>query len=260
MYPTVAMSGLETIAGERMGPARPSCVRNPDANPAAFLERQSNSLGCHLMKAIRGPTDPFESFTRRVELSESPSTLLPTPLRRSYERSRQLDSAGQLRECIDILEHPEVISAEVVESLRFVEEAFEQGALQPEILKSRTDEWLSASSEPEWIYEGRDLSVLGDSYSFTCLSSQVDPIPSESPRAKDGVDCLDFVGISCNESARPVLGTVQSETDSTAFSLLLRALSGFAELAPAVQLERMNSQYFKGALSAAPSFDLFLVT
>lgn len=212
------------------------------------------------MKAIRGPAHPFENFRPESLLSSNSQTFSPTPLRRSYERARQLDATGQLRECIDILEHPEVISAEIVESLRLIDDAFMDGTLEPEVLKARTVDRIAEATEPEWIYEGRDLSVLGDSYSFTCLSSHVDPIPGDKLVAKESVDCLDFVGITCNASARPVLGTVQSESDSNAFSLLLRALAGFVELAPAIQLARMNRQYFKGALPEAPSFDLFLAT
>lgn len=171
-----------------------------------------------------------------------------------------MDSVGQLRECIDILEHPEVIISEVLESIDAVDRAFAEGELQEDVLKSRAEVRIAATVEPEWIYEGRDLSVLGDSSSFTCLSSHVDPIPDDLLVEKDAVDCLDFVGITCNSLARPVLGTVQSELDSSAYPLLLRALAGFVELAPAIQLERMNHQYFKGALQPAPNFDLFLVT
>lgn len=171
-----------------------------------------------------------------------------------------MDVAAQTRECIDILEHPDVLINEVLDSFVEVERAFAEGELEPRVLEARTKQRIAKAAEPEWIYEGRDLSVLGDSCSFTCLSSQVEPIPVEVASEKDEIDCLDFVGITCNAMARPVLGTVQSETDASAFSLLLRALAGFAELAPAVQLQRLNRQYFKGALPPSPSFDLFLVT
>lgn len=190
----------------------------------------------------------------------SPSPFPHAPLRRNYLRARVADMAGQLRECIDMLENPEMIVEEVLESFRAVNRAFEEHVLEPEILAARNEQQIAAAEEPEWFYEGRDISVLGDPCSFTCLSSGVEPIPHSDPEGKDATEGFDFVGITCNAHARPVLGTVQSEVDASAYPLLLRVLAGLAELAPAVQLERLNHQFFKGALPREPSFDLILVT
>ncbi|MBW1885195.1 MAG: hypothetical protein JRJ58_16810, partial [Deltaproteobacteria bacterium] len=162
----------------------------------------------------------------------------PTPLRLSYERVRVMDTAEQLRECIDVLENPGVIVSEVLESFRVVDRAFKQGVLDPVVLAERSEQRIQRAEAPEWIYEGRDLSVHGDSCSFTCLSSNVEPIPEEACDPKEPAEGLDFVGITCNESARPVLGTVQSEADSSPLPLLLRALVGLAEMAPVIQVKR----------------------
>jgi len=193
-------------------------------------------------------------------LPEDPQSFAPTPLRLNYERARAVDVAGQLRECIDVLENPDIIVSEVLDSFHAVERAFEQGVLRPEILTARSEEHIERAEEPEWFYQGRDLSVHGDSCSFTCLSSNVEPIPLNDDGEKQFADGFDFVGIACNEGARPVLGTVQSETDASAYPLLLRALVGLAEMAPVVQLERLRRQFFMGALPQSPSFDLMLVT
>lgn len=190
----------------------------------------------------------------------SERTFAPTPLRRSYERARAMDTAAQLRECIDVLENPGIIVSEVLESFRLVERAFKQGVLDPVILAERSEKQIQRTETPEWIYEGRDLSVLGDSCSFTCLSTNVEPIPEQVFELKAPSEGFDFVGITCNELARPVLGTVQSEADSSPFPLLLRALVGLAEMAPVIQLKRLNYQFFKGALPPSPCFDLFLAT
>jgi hypothetical protein len=171
-----------------------------------------------------------------------------------------MDMAGQLRECVDALENPGIIVSEVLESFHAVDRAFEQGLLHPEALAARSEQHIQRAEQPEWIYEGRDLSVLGDSCSFTCLSSNVEPIPEGDAETKASTEGFDFVGITCNELPRPVLGTVQSEADASPFPLLLRALVGLAEMAPVIQLERLNHQFFKGALPPAPCFDLFLVT
>ncbi|MCP5040080.1 MAG: hypothetical protein GY944_03555 [bacterium] len=193
-------------------------------------------------------------------MSESQPPFSRAPLRRSYLRARRADTTGQLRECIDVLENPEIIVDEVLESFRAVSRAFDEGVLEPDVLAAQSEQQIAAAVDPEWFYEGRDLSVLGDPCSFTCLSSDVEPIPQRDPDAKEATEGFDFVGITCNARARPVLGIVQSEADASAYPLLLRGLAGLAELAPAIQLERLNHQFFKGALPPEPSFDLLLVT
>lgn len=183
-----------------------------------------------------------------------------TPLRQSYRRSCEADTTAQLRECIDLLENPELIVAEVLDTFHAVDRAFEDKILQPEILAARSEEHIERGTQPEWYYEGRDISVLGDPCSFTCLASGVEPLPGGDFDPKAECEGFDFVGLTCSQQLSPILGAVQSERDTSAFPLLLRLLAGLAELAPQVQLERLDHQYFKGTLSSAPSFDLCIVT
>lgn len=203
---------------------------------------------------------------RELALPEDPQSFAPTPLRLNYERARTVDVAGQLRECIDVLENPDIIVSEVLESFHAVDRAFEQGVLRPEILTARSQEHIERAEEPEWFYQGRDLSVHGDSCSFTCLSSNVEPIPLEWDSEKQFTEGFDFVGIACNQGGetrardRAVRDGRQRLSPASAYPLLLRALVGLAEIAPQVQLERLRRQFFKGALPEPPSFDLMLVT
>jgi hypothetical protein len=99
--------------------------------------------------------------------------------------------------------------------------------------------------------------VHGDSCSFTCLSSNVEPLP----RSREGEPCegLDYVGVTCDAQFMPVLGAVESERDISAYPLLLRCLANLAEMAPPIQLSRVNSRYFRSALAEVPCFDLNLV-
>ena len=127
-----------------------------------------------------------------------------------------------------MLENPEIISGEVLETFRAVGEAFDRGALQAHVLTARNEEKRAAAERPEWFYAGRDISVHGDSCSFTCLSSDVEPVPLAGTDAKAPCEGFDFVGITCNTSARPVLGIVQSQADASAYPLLLRGLAGLA--------------------------------
>jgi hypothetical protein len=183
--------------------------------------------------------------------------MLRTPLRQIYEEARGMDLAGQIRACVDLLENPDLLVADIVETFRQVDDRFASGEFDPANLALAGDELREAQEEPEWYYEGRDLSVLGGG-SFTCLASGVEPLP----RTKEEGACegFDYVGLSCDASLGPVLGTVQSDHDNTAYLLLLRGLAGLAEMAPRAQIERMNGQYFKRALKPNPSFDLNLVT
>jgi hypothetical protein len=188
------------------------------------------------------------------------SSLPLTPLRRSYQRSREIGIAGQLRECIDLLENPELIVSEVLETFHAVDRAFHEGTLRPDLLAAGSEEHIRQGSEPEWYYEGRDISVLGDPCSFTCLSSDVEPLPDLEFDPKAECEGFDFVGVTCNELGAPVLGAVQSERDASAYLLLLRLLAGLAEIAPRAQLDRLNRQYFKGTASGDASFDLVIMT
>ncbi len=181
-----------------------------------------------------------------------------TPLRASYERARCLDQEEQLRECVDVLENPELMDADVTTSFEEIRQAFAQGVLRPEVLADLSEQNRRLRKDPIWYYEGRELSVLGGPYSFTCLSSDVEPLPV----TRGGASCqgLDYVGMRCDASIAPALGAVQSDLDTSPYPLLLRLVACLAELAPAPQIERINAQNFKLTLPQTPCFDLTLIT
>jgi hypothetical protein len=181
-----------------------------------------------------------------------------TALRASFERARALRPEQQIDECVDQLSHPELIVAELVDALQTVE-----SWLAANEASAGDDECESRNREPTlvegYIYEGRDLFVLGQPCAFTCLSTNVNPLPgteSPDPKLSSG---LDYVGLTCDETTTPVLGAVQNPGDATAYPLLLRALTCLSELAPQLQTERLNQRFFRGALDDEPVFDLNLV-
>lgn len=198
------------------------------------------------------------TWSRKLSRTHDTAVGYPvTPLRANYERARSLDLSGQIRECIDLLENPDLIAEDVLASFFQIEESFGRGNLNPDVLRLAYDRQRAEQEEPEWFYGSRDLSVLGDSCSFTCLTSNVEPLPG-SPKT-DPTTGLDYVGLTCDVRSAPVLGVVQSEQDATAYPLFLRALACLAETSPFEQRMRMKSQCFRGAFSNDARFDLHLV-
>jgi hypothetical protein len=194
----------------------------------------------------------------RLEVTDSDRAAPITALRTSFERVRALPPEQQVDECVDQLGQPELIVAELVDSIQTV------------------DSWLAAIQAPDgddacedrkreptlvesYIYEGRDLSVVGQPCAFTCLSTNVNPLPGTStpdPKLSSG---LDYVGLTCDRTTTPVLGAVQAPGDATAYPLLLRALACLSEMVPKAQTDRLNQRFFRGALESEPVFDLNLV-
>jgi hypothetical protein len=181
-----------------------------------------------------------------------------TALRTSFERARALRPDQQINECVDQLGHPELIVAELVDAFHAVE-----SWLATDVAQSWSDP-CENHDQPQtlaesYIYEGRDLSVVGQPCAFTCLSTNVNPLPgttSSDPKLSSG---LDYVGLTCDETSTPVLGTIQTPGDTTTYPLLLRALACLSEIAPQLQAEQLNHRFFKGALNDNPVFDLNLV-
>jgi hypothetical protein len=182
-----------------------------------------------------------------------------TGLRRSYERARGLGLAEQIRECVDQLGHPEVVVGEVLEAFEEVDAWASSRELpppgEPVDLSAVDLEELSR----EDFYSTREITVVGRRYSFTCLATDVDPLGDLRPSRAGGRDGLDFVGLTCDALRTPVLGTVQSERDTSTWLLLLRGLACLAEMAPEAQVERLNKRFFLGSVGRRPAFDLHLV-
>lgn len=195
-----------------------------------------------------------------------PSTHPPvTALRRSFERARALEPVAQIQECVDRLTHPGQVSEQVLDAYRVMESCFD-GDLDDLAAKPEAEE-APRSDPPErggtvvedFFWKTRELMVLGDHASFTCLATNVHPLTSRTPSANRLSEGLDYVGLTCDPSAVIALGAVQAPGDSTAYPLLLRLLACLAEIAPAAQLERMNREHFMGIANESTLYDLNLV-
>lgn len=195
---------------------------------------------------------------RSMQLNSIVQKVSRTALRTSYERARCLSQEEQLRECIDLLENPELIMADIASTFEDIRQAFAQEELLPDDMANASKRLRQQHEEPRWFYQGRELSVHGGPYAFTCLSSQVEPLPVSS--AGEPCQGLDYVGMRCDSSNAPVLGAVQSEVDTTAYPLLLRLVTCMAELAPRPQIDWMNAPLFMNTVPSTPSFDLTLIT
>jgi hypothetical protein len=192
-------------------------------------------------------------------VSDARDSVPDSQLRRSYERARSLDFEGQMRECVDQLGNPEVIVEETLEAFRVVEAWAGSRELPPPGEPVELDAVDLEELASEFFYSTREVAVLGGCGAFTSLASNVDPLGDLRPGEKGSRDGLDFVGLTCDEARTPVLGCVQSRSDTSAYPLLLRGLACLAEMAPEAQVARMNRQYFLGALGPRPAFDLDLV-
>lgn len=178
-----------------------------------------------------------------------------TELRERFDQIRELDLAAQMRECVDYLQHPEILMNEFVESFCTVQNANLADTSLYRTQPASGDELVLRD-----FFAGREICVSGEeSFGFTCLASELTPLPDTRPGEADDCDGLDYVGLIAGTPAVPVLGAVQSPRDASAFVLLLRLLTSLAELTPEDQLQRLNDQLFKGALDGAARFDLHLV-
>jgi hypothetical protein len=191
-------------------------------------------------------------------MPETVPPLPPNPLRAAHLRVRGLPLDAQLRECVDMLGHPELIAAELREAFEAVRGYFAGRSLPP-VEPADLDAVDLDELAREDFYATREIEVQGGAYPFfTCLANRFDPLGelagAAAPRAG-----LDYVGVSCEAPHTPVLGAVESGEDASAYPLLLRGLACLAELASSSQLERLSRRLFGDALPMPPSFELDLV-
>lgn len=183
-----------------------------------------------------------------------------TALRRSFERARSFEPTAQIQELVEQLIHPGRLSAEVLDAYEVMHSCFEAGGeekAEPEPDGAASP--CNATLVEDFFWEARELKVLGDRCSFTCLATNVHPL-SPTAAASDGLSTgLDYVGLTCDPSATLVLGVVQAPGDATAYPLLLRLLACLTEIAPPALLECMNRRHFKGVARPTSKFDLNLV-
>ena len=188
-----------------------------------------------------------------------PSLSFPrNPLRSLHAHVRTLPLAAQLQECVDMLGHPELIASELRDAFEAVR-AFASRAALPPVEPADFEAVDLEELAREDFYATREVEVKGGTHSFfTCLANRFDPL-GELAESGTRRATLDYVGVSGEAPHTPVLGAVQSDTDCSAYPLLLRGLACLAELASTSQLERLSRRLFGDALPMPPSFELDLV-
>lgn len=189
------------------------------------------------------------------------SSALPvTGLRRSFEHVRSLDTADQVRKIVDQLVHPEVIADEVLDAYRVMQSCFDpDGEDEGPKLEDEDEPTPKATLVEALFWTTRELRVLGDQCSFTCIATNVHPL-SQAAHSDDNLSAgLDYVGLTCDSSSTLVLGAVQSPGDVSAYPLLLRLFACLTEIAPPSQFERINRKYMMGIGGESSKFDLNLV-
>jgi len=178
-------------------------------------------------------------------------TGLSTPFRDHYEHSRALDPESQLEECADYAQHPDVLIQEFLESYYLVERKLDP-EVQDAMDQAEEDEFVLESFHDE--LELRVCDETGAWQRITCAGGAFDPLPTEEHPAlrRRG---FDYVGTREGTSSI-VLGVTETEEETTAYVLLLRALNGFAELAPPFQLARLRRLVIQDLIQPDATFDL----
>ncbi len=178
-----------------------------------------------------------------------------TALRSLEMRSRLLPLKAQVGECIDLLQSPEVA---VHDLLRGVGQITNRDAPRIDVSLVSTPD----SHREGFFYPHRELSVLGDGCSFTCLATSVQFL-EESPGNPDakpsGLRPIDYAAVTCESKPFPVFGFVQSADSESAYPLLLRAVSTLIELVRPGRLPALENDVYRGMLGPVPLFDLALV-
>ncbi len=177
-----------------------------------------------------------------------------TPLRANQRRTRALTIDDQLRECVDQLQHPELLGAEFSEAFDQVQVYL--GDTTPPPAPSSVD--VPPAERSATFYPSREIFVVRDSSSFTCLATDVAP-PLGTSEPASPAEGYDYVALTCTAAPRPVLGVVQSERDTSAYPLLLRQLANLCELAHPKSLDAYDRDHFKGLLGNVPLVDLHIV-
>ncbi len=177
---------------------------------------------------------------------------LTTPFRLHYEHCRALELAGQVQECTDHLQHPEVLLMEFFESYHQIERNWSPDqALRP----PESDELVL---EP--FHGSLEISIEVEDCEperVVCLSGSMSPIPDELHPAISHRG-LDYVGLLPGPPPHLVLGVAQASKEETPYLLLLRALNCLAELSPPLRVAQLGQELLRGQLSEDVRFDLHL--
>ena len=184
---------------------------------------------------------------------ETPVTRsLTTPFRLHYEHCRSLELEGQVQECTDHLQHPEVLLMEFYESYHQIERTWSP---DQELRPPESDELVL---EP--FHESLQISIEGgdcDPERLVCLSGSMSPIPDELHPAISHRG-LDYVALRPGPPPHLVLGVAQASKEETPYLLLLRALNCFAELSPPLRVAQLGQELLRGQLSEDLQFGLHL--
>ena len=162
---------------------------------------------------------------------------------------------AQMVECVDLLQSPE---ATVEDLLRDVEQAVSDDAARCDVSVISTPDGHRSG----FFYPSRELSVLGDGCSFTCLATSVQFLeegPDDHEAKPSSLRPIDYAAVTCESIPFPVFGFVQSAESESAYPLLLRAVSTLIELVRPGRLGALEDCVYKGMLGPAPVFDLALV-
>jgi hypothetical protein len=196
-------------------------------------------------------------------MSAAPTRVLrdappPIALRRFEERTRALSLDAQMVECVDLLQMPELLVADLPDSVEEARADKETGRA----VFLRSNEGTDRSA---FFYPSRELFVNGDGCSFTCLATDVDFVDDglfPSPPL-DGSDplhgAIDYAAVTCEARPVPMLGFTQRGEAESAYPLLLRGLSTMIELLRPRRLDLLDREVYRGLLGPAPCLDATLV-
>ena len=180
---------------------------------------------------------------------------LATPFRAHLEHCQQLGTRAQLVECVDYIQHIDILVAEFLESYYLVERLWD-----PKTTAKSEVEGSELVLEP--FYPSLEFALVepgsqaaGDP--IVCVSGALSPLPSDQHPAltRHG---LDFVGLHAGSAQHIALGTIQSSKTESAFLLLLRALNGLAELSPPLRMAQFGSDVLNGGIPEDADFSLYL--
>ena len=185
----------------------------------------------------------------------SPGTVT-TPFRAHLEHCKELGIRAQLVECVDYIQHIDILVSEFLESYYMVE-----GQWDPET--SNSSEACSEELILEPFYDSFEFSLLDPvstlaGEAIVCVSGALSPLPSDQHPALSRRG-LDFVGVQAGQAQHITLGVTQSSKTESVFVLLLRALNGLAELSPPLRMAKLGSDVLQqGGIPENADFSLCL--
>ena len=189
-------------------------------------------------------------------ITRFPSTIL----RQRFERARSLPLDGQMRECIDYLQNPEVLIQEFVDAYVAVESCCDPDEQQFQILTASPDDPATRRVMLERLFATGSVTVFDTvPFEFTLLARNVASVSGSTGKPNAGMDGLDYVAHMIDSEPVGVLGVVQHDDKATPYTLFLRLITCLSEIAPDAQLRAADAGLFKGALGDEPKLDLQLL-